>query len=437
MAAIDFPALVRPIEDEAPCGPDLEAAGDPDYMNFMARIEGLLPQSYAAFDRAALDIPAELATIGGLLARSRDLRLLALAAKLVILDRDLAGFAAALTTVSALLHERWEAVHPRGEEGDFTLRMVAMQSLDETATVVMPLQAVPLAESRRVGKISFRSQLIAAGEATPRGGEAAVDAAAVAGALDEADLAGLVTTRGQLGAIDAALAQIAADFVSPPGAEPGSGAAYAVRFERLGPLVARMAALLDATIVRRDPSAAPAAAPMPAADAEAPAAVPAASGGVRSHGEARDGLAAASAYFASAEPSSPAALLVHQAEQCIGKSFLEVMRLLVPVAAEKATIPIGADKVFDLNFEQLRQLDGAASPQADGAGGDRATVSPAASRAEALALLDEVAAFYRGAEPSSPIPLLLGRARDLATRDFMSILQQVLPNDALRKITPQ
>jgi type VI secretion system protein ImpA len=128
---------------------------------------------------------------------------------------------------------------------------------------------------------------------------------------------------------------------------------------------------------------------------------------------------------------------VHQAEQCIGKSFLEVMRLLVPVAAEKATIPIGADKVFDLNFEQLRQLDGAASPQADGAGGDRATVSPAASRAEALALLDEVAAFYRGAEPSSPIPLLLGRARDLATRDFMSILQQVLPNDALRKITPQ
>ncbi|HVV93440.1 MAG TPA: type VI secretion system ImpA family N-terminal domain-containing protein [Hyphomicrobiales bacterium] len=437
MAVIDFPALSQPVADDAPCGPDLEVAGDPDYMNFMARIEGLLPESYLSFDRATLDVPAELATIGGLLARSRDLRLLTVAAKLLILDRDLSGFAAAFAAVAALLHERWDDVHPRGEEGDYTLRMVAVQSLDENATIAMPLQAVPLVESRRFGKISFRSHLVAAGEVAPREGEAAVDATAVAGALDEAEIADLVAVRDRVRGVQAAAAQIAGDFISPPGGEPGSGHAYAVRFERLAPLAARIVALLDGAIVKRDPTAVPAA-PAPAASTAAPAAAAApTSGRIRSLADARQALAAASAYFAAAEPSSPAALLVHQAERCIGRSFLEVMQILVPGAAERTTIPVGGDKVFDLTFEQLRQLDGNAGMDGAGTGaGDGAPVAAAASRPEALALLEEVAAFYRAAEPSSPIPLLVARARDFAESDFMSILQHVLPGDALRKITP-
>ena len=41
-------------------------------------------------------------------------------------------------------------------------------------------------------------------------------------------------------------------------------------------------------------------------------------------------LAAVDHYFCSVEPSNPALLLVRQAQQLIGKSFLEVMQILIP-----------------------------------------------------------------------------------------------------------
>ena len=48
--------------------------------------------------------------------------------------------------------------------------------------------------------------------------------------------------------------------------------------------------------------------------------------------------------------------------------------------------------------------------------------------AEAIRLLDQIGAYYRTAEPSSPLPHLTDRARDLASRDFLSLLKHVLPS---------
>jgi type VI secretion system protein ImpA len=61
----------------------------------------------------------------------------------------------------------------------------------------------------------------------------------------------------------------------------------------------------------------------------------------------------------------------------------------------------------------------------------------AATRQQALALLDQVAAYYRAAEPTSPVPVLIERARSLAGRDFMSLLKDFLPEAALRTIVPE
>jgi type VI secretion system protein ImpA len=56
---------------------------------------------------------------------------------------------------------------------------------------------------------------------------------------------------------------------------------------------------------------------------------------------------------------------------------------------------------------------------------------PATSRAAALALIDAVAAHMQKAERSSPVPYLLDRARNVATRDFVSLLQDVLSEEAI------
>jgi type VI secretion system protein ImpA len=75
-------------------------------------------------------------------------------------------------------------------------------------------------------------------------------------------------------------------------------------------------------------------------------------------------------------------------------------------------------------------LDGASATEAAAATVTDPIIVP--SRSQALALLEEVGAFYRAAEPSSPVPYLVDRAKELAQRDFLSLLRDMLPKGALR-----
>ena len=53
----------------------------------------------------------------------------------------------------------------------------------------------------------------------------------------------------------------------------------------------------------------------------------------------------------------------------------------------------------------------------------------ARTRADAAGLILSAEAFFRQAEPSSPIPLLLERARDYLNRDFASIMNELAPKE--------
>lgn len=57
-----------------------------------------------------------------------------------------------------------------------------------------------------------------------------------------------------------------------------------------------------------------------------------------------------------------------------------------------------------------------------------ATMGPPTTRAEAMRLLDLVIEFYETTEPSSPLPLLVARARRLADMGFMDILRDMAPD---------
>src|SRR5450432_2029968 len=112
MTPAEIAALAAPLAEGEPCGSDLEILGDADYMRFTARIDAILPKTFASFDRASIDFANEFATLKPLLARSRDLRLLAPLAKLLILNRDLAGYAAVFKLIETLLEGAWPAVLP-------------------------------------------------------------------------------------------------------------------------------------------------------------------------------------------------------------------------------------------------------------------------------------------------------------------------------------
>lgn len=79
----------------------------------------------------------------------------------------------------------------------------------------------------------------------------------------------------------------------------------------------------------------------------------------------------------------------------------------------------------------------AAAEEADAEDGEAAAgAAPAraaapgqiASQADVIRSLDAIMSYYRKAEPSSPVPLLLDRAKRLVGADFMSIMKDMAPS---------
>ena len=102
------PAALAPVSPDEPCGPDLDLAGDAEYLNFVAATEGALPANFYDFNRDSIEFPVALQTAEKLLNRTLDARLVILLAKLSILNRDVAGFARWMASLAWLLREHWD-----------------------------------------------------------------------------------------------------------------------------------------------------------------------------------------------------------------------------------------------------------------------------------------------------------------------------------------
>lgn len=59
--------------------------------------------------------------------------------------------------------------------------------------------------------------------------------------------------------------------------------------------------------------------------------------------------------------------------------------------------------------------------------GQRLVVGEIASREDAMRMLDKICEYFNRYEPSSPVPFLLKRAKNLVTKDFMAILHDLAP----------
>jgi type VI secretion system protein ImpA len=472
MSVFDVAALSRPISPDEPGGPDLDIEGDADHLNFTARVEGALPTSFASFDRGTIDFKTELEAANDLLKRTRDLRVLVLAGKLCILDRRLEGFTQSLEIAAAWLGEMWADVHPKPMDGDFGFRLGVLLAFDDMPHTVMALQATPLFESRRLGRVSYRQHLIASGAVQPREGEATLTSAQIATGLSDLDADALAAALLPVQRIVGALESMAAAW------KKGSGTGGALAFDKLKALAEGQLKFLNDEVVRRNPTAAAAEEGEDAAESQT-----AGLKGVRSKEEADAAMLGLVRYFAREEPSSLALMLIRQCRQLAKQSFIETVRLLLPENVSYAKVRMGADPGFDLplerlgeapvmddeagepaSAEQVPEADHWGSPGSEGesSGDDGAAVGaveesadtpereessresaqthrpdiPATynvrSRSQANELIGQVATFFRTAEPSSPIPLVLDRARGMSGRDFISLLQDMMPPDTLR-----
>jgi type VI secretion system protein ImpA len=406
---------LEPISPEEPCGPDLDMEGDPEFMNFLAEIEGLLPASYFSFDRKTIDFNAALETAAKLKTRTHDLRLMLIVARLALLNRDFSGFAREVAAVAWALTHYWDEIHPRAERGQYAARLAQLGTLNDGPTVVLPLQYAPLLRSDREGPLAYRAVMVKTGEAQPREGEKLASAAVIDRILDSAEIATLAD-------LHAALTRLAGDLAGIVAITAERiDHAQAVRLDAVTPLVEKMLAFAQGALARRDPSLA-AAPEAPESEGETPAG-PA---NFETLADVDSALAAALGYFQTREPSNPASLLIAQARATLGKNLYEVMRLLAPRHADNARVFVGPSDAFSIPVSALQD-----APALDFSFSE---AEPAESRASAFSLMEQVATHLRAVEPSNPAPYLLDRARALATRDFLSLLAEVFAADDLESM---
>lgn len=118
------------------------------------------------------------------------------------------------------------------------------------------------------------------------------------------------------------------------------------------------------------------------------------------------------------------------------KLLNDMVRLIDRFAAAGDDADAGADaaeEVADAGADDAHDADAAPAGAGPSAGPARRGVSAAAltevaTRGDALRLLDLVCRYYERYEPSSPLPMLIKRARGLAEKDFIEILRDLAPD---------
>ncbi|MBT0957265.1 type VI secretion system ImpA family N-terminal domain-containing protein [Alphaproteobacteria bacterium KMM 3653] len=428
-----YDALLEPISEDDPCGPDLSATYDEDFELYYFEAIEKVPTRFVVnsdtgevFDRKSIDIKAEVKTIGKLLERSRDLRLLSLEAQFQALSGTMGGFSECLQIMAALMEKYWIEVNPKIEGGDASERRTQLELLDELSSVIMPIEHMPLFRDRRIDTVTYRDYQIATGAKDPRANETPGDAGAISVALQSADNAEAVDKlyADLTGATTAIESIINACRLA-------DSAAFSPGMDNLKSLLTEMTKFVadarpdlagDGAAEEGEGTAEEGADGAPSGAAPS---TPALTGAIKSHTEARAALLAVEHYFLRFEPSAPALILVRQAQELIGKPLTEALDVLLPGMSENARIDFGSESGFLMDVNRMRILAGAQSEESSDAPYGPIEPMEAETRDQASGLISAVESFFRQTEPSSPVPILLFKAKTYMNRDFSAIISDL------------
>ncbi|WP_276152755.1 MULTISPECIES: type VI secretion system ImpA family N-terminal domain-containing protein [unclassified Sulfitobacter] len=434
--------LLMPVAENAPCGPDLDATMDAGYEDYYFGALGRLPAYYyrpgverpdgttsqdMIFDTGDVDITAERREINGLLARSRDIRLLVLLAQWEALAGRLEPVADAIDTIAALLETHGDDLHPGFADG-ISARRDALGDLNSQITLIQPLQFLGLTGT---DEVSLRKIRVAAGALTPLQNEQDLTPGMMTDALgDPGNKKRLSVNHAALLRLSEALARITRTC------QAHETTPFTPAFDLLTTTVQEMLSAISAARPELRAAETPiSATPEPAQTDDTPAVNTAVqetppANAITSHTHARLTLEACEHYYRRHEPSSAALLLVTQARLLIGRPLIEALETLLPEKASQAIVDFGPQTGFSLNIDRLRQLTDSApqSPTPENETQEPEGPAPRVlSGDQAAGAMRAVETYFLTAERSSPVPLLLQRARSYLARDFQSLVDELVP----------
>jgi type VI secretion system protein ImpA len=442
---MSFDWLTAPVSEDAPCGPDLEATDEPAFVDYYYEAESRMPERYfvpgikgpddeftpgTLFDPKSIPHAAEKKTITALLKSSRDVRLLSLLARMMILAGRLPDFADALEGLALVMEEFPTDVHPL----DASERRGAIDELGGPGTVLLPLQHTNIAGA---GEVSLRRYTVANGGAEPREGEVGLNSGTMLAELGapgnsqavEASHAALTKAADALTRITSACLRLDTPF-TPAVSNTQSMIADTQKLIHDGRSdLVPWSAETTATVTEDAPAAPPEDAGEASASAAAqPTPKPVPSTSVANRAAALQILNTLEAYLATHEPAAPSLLLITQARLLVGRPLVEAIETLMPEQANQTKMTFGNDSGFVLYMDRLKMLAGEGAGQATSdVDSDPGPPPVIENRASVAPLITAVEEYFRIREPASPIPVLLFKARTYLDKDFAAIVADLLP----------
>jgi len=314
---LELEPLLSPLADDCPCGADLEY--DPAFLVLAEAGTGKPEQQYGDTlipaqgpDWARVDQQARQ-----LAARTRDLRLAVWLVRSGARVHGLAGAVRGLQLVQALVERHWPNLHPQldaGDNNDPTARVNALMPLLHPAAGLADLRAACLTGRR--GSPSVREIELALGRAEPDAGEAVASeeavVKAVAAAIAEMPELGSVMQEGPA-AVQALASCLDAQLASAQSLD-------------LLPLKKLLQAVADAG----QRATAGSALAVQVATGVPTIVLPTNAGVIASREDAIRALERACEWIERNEPSNPAPLLIRRSQRLMCKSFIDIVRDLLP-----------------------------------------------------------------------------------------------------------
>lgn len=317
----DLEALRAPLDEGAPCGPDLEY--DPVFQALEQAGAGTPERQYGdkVFPAEPPDWPSVREHALALAGRTRDLRVAVWLVRCGARGQGLAGALRGLQLVQGLLERQWDHLHPQldaTDDNDPTMRLNALLPLYAPDGALADLRLAAVAPVR--GGLTLRDLELGLGRAEPLEGEVLPTEA---GVLE--GLRALVDKHPEVAETLTAAAAAARAIAETVQSAVGSRAPDAAPLVRLLAAGADAVARLqggDAGAETTDDTGAPASYDTGGARTSGGAA----GGALRTRADAARELERIATWIEQNEPSSPAPLLIRRAQRLMNMSFIEIIR---------------------------------------------------------------------------------------------------------------
>ncbi|BCW90482.1 hypothetical protein sos41_36520 [Alphaproteobacteria bacterium SO-S41] len=342
--SLDVEALLQPVSDEEPAGPDLSY--DPDFRRISRELESAVEKERPGDDPA---VGPAADTAVALLARAKDLWIASYGFCFSLYSGDLPRCAGLLDVMAGITERFWETCHPQLDEGSDPAggRREACRQIAIIGRSVKHLERLYLPPLKSKGRISFKD-IAGAADATIKAPQLlAQTAEAIRRAIDATDVEEWRTFSDLLGSMLDSSARVVAAFAAQVSSQEPD-------LQPLDAMLKRIKEFADAVIQKKDPAAAPAA-DVPADDAGGgydSGPVRAFSGPIGSRQQAIAQLEAVQAFFKATEPSSPVPLLIDRVKRLAGMDFLQIMQNLAPMGLDEA------NRVLDHNRDGSGESSG-------------------------------------------------------------------------------